>query len=259
MTKWALAFILMMFATGSSFPIYFADQIFRSLDQLDEALANGEISQEYYDEAVNEFVGPSIADSPVSDDIRPKFTTGFVQHFFPEWYYKAEYRQGLEDDFAATRYDRFSVRGKRYGGTVSLEKRYDHSYLMRDFKVSAWGTRWMLDFGNINPVFASGITVGRSSLHRELHFSEDFRSSLLFPTQHRKNGIAFSREFRRFSLSAFSSRVEGDRYFDQSFGSDFTLTASRNQIGLVVLHQRLGEFDAVRIPLQEAVAVLYPL
>ncbi len=244
MTKWALVFITLMFATGNSFPIYFTDQIFRSLEQLDEALDNGEISQEYYDDALIEFVGPSSIDSPIRDDVRTKVSGGSVQRSFPEWYYRANYRQGLEDDFAATRYDRFALRGTKYGGSVSLEKRHQHSQLVRDFMFLAWGARWRLEFGSVNPQYASDLTVGQSSLHRELHSSDDFGSSLLYPTQHRKNGVAFSREFRSSSLSAFASRTKGDRYYDQSLGGDFTLTRGNVLLGLVSLRQEVGKSGA---------------
>ncbi len=64
MTKWVVAMIIAIFATGNSFPIFFTDQSYRSLEQLDEALANGEITQEYYDEAADVFTGICKPESP---------------------------------------------------------------------------------------------------------------------------------------------------------------------------------------------------
>ncbi|MGB5106275.1 MAG: hypothetical protein WBP29_07210 [Candidatus Zixiibacteriota bacterium] len=244
MAKWVAAFILLMFATGSSFPIYFTDQVFRSLDQLDEALANGEISQEYYDDVLAEFVGPVPIESLVRDDVRQQQRVVAENRQFPEWYYRADYRQGLEQDFVNTRYDRLALAGRKCFVTASLEKRSNRSYLLRDIEFSVRRPYWKLEIGNINPSYASGLTVGRSGLHRELHSADDFGSSVLFPTQNRKNGVAFSREFRSSNLSAFASRVEGDRYFDQSLGSDFALNIGRVKLGLVMLRQQIGEFGA---------------
>ena len=242
MAKWVAAFILLMFATGSSFPIYFSDQVFRSLDQLDEALANGEISQEYYDDVLAEFVGPVPIESLVRDDVLQQQRVVAENRQFPELYYRADYRQGLEREFATTRYDRFALAGRKYSVTASLEKRSNRSYLVRDFEFSVRRPYWKIEIGNINPSYASGLTVGRSGLHHELHSADDFGSSILFPTQNRKNGVAFSREFRSSRLSTFASRVEGSRFHGQSLGSDFAVDIGKAELGLVMLRQQFGEF-----------------
>ncbi len=68
MKKWVVAMVLAIFATGNSFPIFFTDQSYRSLEQLDEALANGEITQEYYDEAVDVFATEYLAMTGIAID-----------------------------------------------------------------------------------------------------------------------------------------------------------------------------------------------
>lgn len=242
MTKWVVAMVIVIFATGNSFPIFFTDQSYRSLEQLDEALANGEITQEYYDEAVAHFTGMVDAESLVTGDVESRVGSETIRRPYPEWKYSSQYRQDLEANLTSIRYDNILVRGKKFRGGLGFEKRSSHSYLLRYFTSSTWGNRWRLDVGKLNTSYASGVTVGRSALHRELHSADDFGSSIVFPTQHRRNGIGFSHEYRRFTLASFASRIEGGHHYLQSAGGDFTFDKGRTGLGVVGLHQQVGVF-----------------
>lgn len=244
MTKWVVAFIIAMSAAGNGFPIFFTDQMFRSLEELDEALANGEITQEYYDEAVDVFAtvfGPNSRFQELPPRTVP---TQEDQQLLPEWKFTTAYRQDLQAEYSSTRYDRVSFRTRGSRGGLSIEKKIGHPCLVRSLLFTLRRPRLQIDFGGIAPQYASGVTVGNSGLHQELHSSADLRSSLLYPTQHRKNGIGFRYEFLQAITAAFVSRIKGDRSYSQSFGGDFTMTAGWADFGVVMLHQQVGQFGA---------------
>lgn len=242
MTKWVVVMVLAIFATGSSFPIFFTDQTYRSLEQLDEALANGEITQEYYDEAVDAFTGISNPESPIDADLSPKFVVTHGGRSIPQWGFASSSVQDLKNDYESVRYDRMWVRGRKYFGRFAAVKQDGQPHLVRELSLAIWRSRWRLEIGRLNTDYASGLTVGLSGLHGKLYQRDDFAPTLLFPTKHRKNGVQFNREFRNLNVSAFVSRLEGYQFFIQSFGGDFTRTFRGANIGLVFLRQQVGEF-----------------
>lgn len=240
MTKWALAFILLMFATGDGFPIYFSERIYRTLDQLDEALANGEISQEYYDEFVDAFTGyPSSAST--AEDLRPNMTVLLGTYAIPRWNYTSTYRQRLESNFGSSRYDRISCMGRGFTGSIAFEKLTAKSLLVRSTAFSIWRSKWHLNVGNLNFEYANSLTIGRPALHKELHDDNDFGTSLLYPTRNRKNGIEFEREVGAVTARVYVSRLQGDRYYAQSVGGDLERRTASAKFGLMALRQQASQ------------------
>lgn len=250
MTKWVVVMILVIFATGNSFPIFFTDQSYRSLEQLDEALANGEITQEYYDEAVDVFATIFGSNVFPRDSLPQTVPMQEGNRSLPEWRYSAAYRQEFGSEYNSTRYDRLRVEASLFRGRVVTkgglvtEKRTGESYLVHSYSFLIKRRALQIRFGGISPQYANGITVGNSGYHRDLRKRGDFISSILFPIRHQKNGIAITEQYHRSTVAAFVSRLEGDRFYIQSVGGDFTMTEGWADFGLATLHQKIGKFGS---------------
>ena len=117
MTKWVVAMVFVIFATGNSFPIFFTDQSYRSLEQLDEALANGEITQEYYDEAVEMYFGLEKPSSTALPDVLIPLggrAKSLSENRTVQFRIDSKLLQDLQEDYAFVRYDRIAVVGLRH-------------------------------------------------------------------------------------------------------------------------------------------------
>lgn len=242
MTKWVVAMVITIFATGNSFPIFFTDQYYRSLEQLDEALANGEITQEYYDEAVEMYIG-------LDGDI----TIGFGEMASPKYWkprkmlnshgYQFRYETNLTQDLVGNhdvvRYDNLSFKSRRHQFQMSLESRNGHSSVVRSRRLLLVSHGFRAALGNFTVRYGSGVTVGNSRAMSSLGASE-FVETLKYPAKSRENGISLLAYRGKSNVGLFVSRLEGKGYIRESAGLDINSNSRRFYPGATYLFQRLG-------------------
>ena len=253
MAKWVAAFILLMFATGSSFPIYFPDQVFRSLDQLDEALANGEISQEYYDEVAALFAGEYTLDQNSTDDISDGVLDLQSDHqrFLDSTIYlqyNSMIHQRLEQPYQFLRYDRAIVRSNQFELRFITEHTNGASLRVRSRSLSIYDKtsgRWSLQLGNFNYAPGCGLTFGKQAPPTLLQAQTSGLRSVLYPRRGSGNGLLFNYRTRDpwIEITGFASRNEGERFSNTSLGGVIQLVHT-SQPGIVVMSQRIVNSDA---------------
>ncbi len=252
MTKWVVAMILAIFATGNGFPIFFTDQSYRSLEQLDEALANGEITQEYYDEAVAVFAGDGNSYSEIEFDLedpkRPMFnrksslpTRGLHLK------YNTTVQQEMEESFRSVRYDHFLVRSGGVGFDFSTEHKYGQSVRVRSRQFNAYtnDSRWLISVGNFEHQPACGVTFGARVAPPPLRGQSNTAESALYPLRSSGNGlhVSYFGLDPRLEIDGFISRTKGEGFTNTTVGGDIGVGNRFGVPGLVVMSQRIVNSD----------------
>lgn len=249
MTKWVVVMVLAIFATGNSFPILFTDQSYRSLEQLDEALANGEITQEYYDEAVAAFAGEFLLYSEIAFDVedpkRPMFNRKSSLSTRDSYFqYRATVQQELEEPFRSVRYDRVNMQSKGVSFDFSTEHKNGQNLRIRSrgFSVITNDLRWLISVGDFNHEPARGVTFGARAVPAPFREYGSLAQTAAFPIRSAGNGIhvKHSTVEPRLEIDGFISRMKGPSFHNTAVGGDFSIGTRYGTPGLIVMSQRIS-------------------
>lgn len=249
--KWVVAALVIVWLpiTSSALPIFFTDQVFRSIEQLDEALAAGEISEEDYELVREALLGENWL---IDGKQLPLETTDYAEGFAPKNFVAGStksvwsYRSTHAINKLHSRIDRLSFRDARWSLAVDMERTRAGDWRIRKRSFGYhWGQVAGAGLGDVDPWSWGILTVGNRSAPAALRQKGDFGSSWLFPSLARQNGIGgwlqIGRIGRNLRLQGYSSHVEGSRHSRTSHALAIEMRLREDQYGLTVLHQSIGE------------------
>ncbi len=254
-TKWVVAALVIVWlpVTSIALPIFFVDQVFKSIEQLDEALAAGEITGEEYelvlDLLLGSFSGPELKAIPDGVyDPSARFRAPKVPSQRPPLVALSSHMLLSLDDDDCSRVDHLLIGNQFAGASLDLDHPRAGSSTIRKRSVrmrgrSKHGGYWDAVFGSFVPELTSRLTSGASGVPSALRRRDDFASSFLFPSRSFQNGIYIRSDLGRDGrITGFASHVEGTRHFRSSFATFVELDYHRPAGGLGILRQTLGEF-----------------
>ncbi|MCC6963761.1 MAG: SHOCT domain-containing protein [candidate division Zixibacteria bacterium] len=249
--KWVVAALAIVWLpiTSSALPIFFTDQIFKSIEQLDEALAAGEISEEDYELVREALLGENWL---IDGNQLPPETADHAEGFAPKNFVAGStksvwsYRSTHTISELHSRIDRMSFRDSSWYLDVEVERTRTGDWRMRKRSFGYhWGRVAGVGLGDVDLWSWGILTVGNRSAPAALRQIGDFGSSWLFPSLTRQNGIGGwfqnGRVGRNLRLQGYSSHVEGNRHFRTSHALAIEMRLRADQYGLTVLHQSIGE------------------
>ncbi len=249
--KWVVAALVIVWLpiTSSALPIFFTDQIFKSIEQLDEALAAGEISEEDYELVREALLGENrLIELKQLPPETADYAEGFAPRYFAVGGTKSalSYRSTHTINELHSRIDRMSFRDARWSLAVDMERTRAGDWRIRKRSFGYhWGRLAGVSLGEVVLGRWGALTVGNRSAPAALRQRSDFGSSWLFPSLTRQNGIggwlAIRRKRRSLRLQGYSSQVEGNRHFRTSHALAMEMRMWTDQYGLTVLHQSIGE------------------
>lgn len=225
-------------------PVYFQDQTYSTLDQLDQALEEGEISYDEYLLLLERFVGEPYEDVEIESfeavDAADTAATAAKKRSQNGLSYRCSFKQRLGEDDRYTRYDRLTGRWKYLGFKVSLEQAGSGVLLTRSRSLSLNSAAGELVIGSYDLRVGEGVTLGNGSYHSALYEDADFSRSLVMPIKNRHNGLLARRQFGAVAAGLLYSRLEGNEFRRDVGGAYVQVGKSKKHAGLVVLQQRLG-------------------
>lgn len=226
-------------------PVYFHERAYTTLDQLDQALEEGEITYDNYLLLMESFLGSPYDDILTDETIRLENadTVAAVdsgRKSRPRLSYRGSLQQKLEEDRAFVRYDRLACEWGKLRLDLSFELRNQKQLLFRSRSLRYKHPGGEVIVGSYNLRFGQGVTQGFGSYHTQLHEDNDFGSSLRLPIKNRHNGILIRQHFGAVQTGLLLSDVAGADFYRTAIGSFVEIGQSKRSAGVVFLRQQLG-------------------
>jgi hypothetical protein len=225
-------------------PVYFHDHTYKTLDELDQALAEGEVTYDEYLLLMESFLGSPYDDILTDETIRLESadTTAVVDGGKSRLRlsYHGSLLQKLEAEPAHVRYDRFACEWGKLRLDLSFEFRNQKQLLFRSRSLRYKHSRGEVIVGSYNLRLGQGVTQGLGSYHTQLHADNDFGSSLRLPIKSRHNGLLIRQRFGDIQTGVLLSDIEGADFYRTAFGSFVEVGQSKRSVGVIFLRQQLG-------------------
>jgi hypothetical protein len=240
--------LLFLFCTAApvsaNTPVYFHERTYATLDQLDQALEEGEITYDDYLLLVESFLGSPYDDIPTDETIKLKSvdTVAAVEGGKSRLRlsYRGSLQQKLEKERAFVRYDRLECEWGRLRLDLSFELRNQKQLLFRSRSLRHKYPGGEVILGSYNLRLGQGVTQGFGSYHTHLHEDSDFGSSLRLPIKNRHNGILIRQRFGSIRTGLLLSDIEGADYYRTAIGSFVEIGQSKRSAGVIFLRQQVG-------------------
>jgi hypothetical protein len=226
-------------------PVYFHESTYTTLDQLDQALVEGEISYDDYLLLMESFLG-SPDDDILTDEtikLRSADTVAAIKGGKSRLRlsYHGSLQQKIEKEPAFVRYDRLACEWGKLRLDLSFELRNQKQLLFRSRSLRYKHSGGEVIAGSYNLRLGQGVTQGLGSYHTELHEDNDFGSSLRLPIKNRHNGILIRQHFGAIQTGLLLSDIEGADFYRTAIGSFIEIGQSkRSSAGVIFLRQQLG-------------------
>ncbi|GEM_PF-1801411 len=258
-----LVFLLSVGAgIGIATPVSFHDQTYTTLDQLDQALEEGDISYDEYLLLMESFLGSPYEDAPVEETVELAGADTLLATETGESRFRLSYHGSLQhqlkEDPTSARYDRFACEWGQLRLDMSFELRNQGELLFRSRSLRYRHSSGEVTLGSYNLRLGQGVTQGLGSYHTELHEDNDFGSSLRLPIKDRHNGLLIRQRFGNVRTGLLLSDVEGAEFYQTAVGSFLEIGESKRSAGVVLLRQQIGRSDGNR-HLQEYLAPYFRL
>ncbi len=244
--KRLVGLVIALSVTASALPLYFVDQYFRTIEELDEALRNGEITPEDYDEMRDWFLEAH----QMLPDMLPRFSYRAPERY-PEWgrlSYSGKYRFNVDDNAELIRDDAFALTGNsilpRIRAELSLQRTTGGIERVASRKlVIAFPDFPIIQIGNVlGSGMPSRLSTGGFAIRSALNRQSNFANSILFPTRARSNGIEIMHSFNGLRVATQLSHQEGVAHGFSSLSLRTDKGQERVRWGFVVSHHRLAKF-----------------
>jgi hypothetical protein len=231
-------------------PVLFHENTYTTLDQLDQALAEGEINYDDYLLLMESFLGSPAEDVFTDETIRQKSadTVTAVEGGISRLRlsYHGSLQQKLEKERDFVRYDRLACEFGKIRLDLSFELRNQKQLLFRSRSLRYKHTGGEVILGSYNLRLGQGVTQGLGSYHTQLHEDGDFGSSLRLPIKNRHNGILIRQRFDIISTGLLLSDIEGMDFYRTAIGSFIEVGQPKRSVGIVFLRQQLGRSDSTK-------------
>lgn len=233
----------MIAASADAQPVYFLEEVYRSLAQLEDALATGEISQEDYEQLLDAMLqgcphGCSL-DELLNGEAQTAEPSGSKAPRKLRYRFRSSFTQKLSGSTNSTRYDRVEVSSSSVEVRVSMEHHSDGEILLRSRTLQYRAGGVKLTGGSLDFKCGMGLTVGPSSHHSRLRSRDDFGQSLRYPVSNRLNGLMLSGNVTVADFAAFGSELQGEDYRMRSYGAMIEVGGMNLRTGAIVITQRL--------------------
>ncbi|MCK4858039.1 MAG: hypothetical protein KAT58_08730, partial [candidate division Zixibacteria bacterium] len=239
--------LVLLFVTGRQLyaqSFYFTDLLLTTLQQLDQAFAEGEISAEDYEALREVFFRDAGGD-------REKYTDLLTPQLKDELYklaryplrckYHGSFIQDLEAGKSLVRYDRLKLRWRQFRFDLSAQERGDGRYIIRSRSLSYnWDQNYVV-LGSYDLKLGHGLTQGHANYQSELKRIDDFVGSLTQPIKNRQNGLLFRHNHDAWKTTVYVSRTAGELHTKDIYGAAFRLGETRTIMGLIGLRQMITD------------------
>jgi len=225
-------------------PVYFHERTYTTLDELDQALEEGEITYDDYLLLMESFLG-SPDDNILTDEtikLKSADTVAAVEGGKSRLRlsYHGSLQQKFDEDRAFVRYDRLACEWGKLRLDLSFELRNQKQLLFRSRSLRYKYSGGEVIAGSYNLRLGQGVTQGLASYHTQLHEDNDFGSSLRLPIKNRHNGILIRQRFGSIRTGLLLSDIEGADFYRTAIGSFLEIGQSKRSAGVVFLRQQLG-------------------
>jgi hypothetical protein len=228
-------------------PVYFHESTYTTLDQLDQALEEGEITYDDYLLLMDSFLGSSYDEILTDETIRLESadTVAAVEDEKSRLRlsYHGSLQQKLEKERAFVRYDRLACEFGKMRLDLSFELRNQKQLLFRSRSLRYRHSGSEVILGSYDLRLGQGVTQGLGTYHTQLHEDNDFGTSLRLPIKNRHNGILIRQRFGVIQTGLLLSDVEGADYHRTAVGTFVEIGKSKRSAGVVFLRQQLGQSD----------------
>ncbi len=225
-------------------PVHFHESTYTTLDQLDQALEEGEISYDDYLMLMESFLGLPDEDILTDETVKPNSadTVAAVDSGKSRLRlsYHGSLQQKLEKERAFVRYDRFACEWGKLRLDLSFELHNQKQLLFRSRSLRYKHSGGEMILGSYDLRLGQGVTQGLGSYHTQLHEDNDFGSSLRLPIKNRHNGILIRQHFGAVQTGLLLSDIEGSDFYRTAIGSFVEFGQSKRSAGVVFLRQQLG-------------------
>jgi hypothetical protein len=233
---------------SATIPVYFHERTYATLDELDQALEEGEITYDDYLLLMEHFLASDDDDIPTDETIKLKSadTVADVEGGKSRLRlsYHGSLQQKLDEDRAFVRYDRLACEWGKLHLDLSFELRNQKQLLFRSRSLRYKHSGGEVILGSYNLRLGQGVTQGLGSYHTQLHEDNDFGSSLRLPIKNRHNGILIRQHLGSIQTGLLLSDIEGADYYRTAIGSFVEIGQSKRCAGVVFLRQQLGRNGA---------------
>jgi hypothetical protein len=225
-------------------PTYFHENTYTTLDQLDQALEEGEISYDDYLQLMESFLSPPDDDTFTDEAVNQKSADTIAAvnggKSRLRLSYSGSLQQKLEKEPAFVRYDRFACEWEKLRLDLSFELRNQKQLLFRSRSLRYQHSNGEVILGSYDLRLGQGVTQGRGSYHTQLHEDSDLGSSLRLPIKNRHNGILIRHRIDDMQIGLLLSDIEGADYYHTAVGMFVEVGRSNRSAGAVFLRQQLG-------------------
>jgi len=225
-------------------PVYFHENTYTTLDQLDQALEEGEITYDDYLLLMESFLGSDDDDILTDETIKLKSadTVAAVEGGKSRLRlsYHGSLQQKLEKELAFVRYDRLACEWGKLRLDLSFELRNQKQLLFRSRSLRYKHSGGELIVGSYDLRLGQGVTQGLASYHKPLHEDNDFGSSLRLPIKNRHNGVLIRQHLGDIQAGLLFSDIEGADFYRTAIGTFVEIGQSKRSAGVIFLRQQLG-------------------
>jgi hypothetical protein len=243
-----LAFGIMIAAGAEAQAIYLLEGVYRSLEQLDDALAAGEISQEDYEQLLEAILQGCPDGCSLEELLAEESSTGETSSSreLPgvEVRFNSSFTQKLNGSAASRRYDRLEVSTGRVEFRLSTEHNSDGDVLLRSRSLEYRSRGVTVTAGSLDFECGTGLTIGHSNHHNRLCERADFRRSLRYPVSSRLDGLMVTANIGWAGVTSFGSKLQGEDHALRSWGVVLEIRDNSHGAGIVLLHQKLSSHDS---------------
>jgi len=239
------AVVLASSVSSYAVAVWFGDQSYTSLEELDLALEEGDISETEYDILVGAFLSGALPDSTDYLDIRLVDKAEFQEQPQRREEFGLRYRatliQDLDADYGIRRYDRLRYQRNGWKSELSLERNESGGEIIRSRYVDYRRGGRQVTLGSYSLKLGQGVTIGNSPFTSKLRDNGTLGQSFLLPVKNRENGILIKLDQKNTRFSLFASQLEGADYYRRSAGGMVAVDFSAAETGLIFLHQQIGD------------------
>lgn len=240
-----LSFLLCaVVSVAATTPVYFHERTYTTLDELDQALEEGDITYDDYLLLMESFLGLSDNDTLTDETTKLEIvdTVAAAADRKPRLRlsYRGSLQQKLEKERAFVRYDRLACEWGRLRLDLSFELRNQEQLLFRSRSLRYQHSGGEVTAGSYNLRLGQGVTQGLGSYHTLLHEDKDFGSSLRLPIKNRHNGILIRQRFGAIQTGLWLSDVRGADLYRTAIGSFVKTGKSKRFAGVIFFRQQVG-------------------
>jgi hypothetical protein len=225
-------------------PVSFHESTYTTLDQLDQALEEGEISYDDYLLLMESFLGSPYDDILTDENIKLESadTVAAVDNGKSRLRlsYHGSLQQKLEKERGFVRYDRLACEWGKLRLDLSFELHNQKQLIFRSRSLRYRHSGGEVILGSYDLRLGQGVTQGLGSYHTQLHEDSDFGSSLRLPIKNRHNGILIRQHFGAIQTGLLLSDIEGADFYRTAIGSFVEIGQPKRSAGVVFLRQQLG-------------------